>query len=243
MDAFTPGIGHNGPPLPLSPPPAWFEGASARICRRSHSVTSSASRRRKPWVLCFERRTPPVLDPLMGWTGGDDTFAQVRLEFERLEDAIRYAEAQGLAYRVEGEAVASSDEERRQVDSRALAEELYSVATTLASLDPTYGTAAVGRRPDLDRAIINPAAVFSSPQEVVHDPTLSVDDKREVLRRWAWDAWLLEVAADEAMGAGEPSRLEEVKAAMLALDRLTDTAILVSRRINPEPASDNRTGR
>jgi hypothetical protein len=178
----------------------------------------------------------------MGWTGSDDTLTQVRLEFETLEDAIRYAEAQHLAYRVEGEAVASSGEERRAAHGRALAEELYSVATTLASLEPTYGTAAVGRRPDLDRALINPAAVFSSPQEVLHDATLSLDDKREVLRRWAWDAWLLEVAADEAMANGEPSRFDEVKSAMLALDRLTGTAILVSRRSNREGAWKDRTG-
>src|SRR3954471_2997275 len=50
-------------------------------------------------------------------------------------------------------------------------------------------------------------------REVLNDPSLTIEDKREVLRRWAWDAWLLEVAADEAMAAGEPSRYDEVKAA------------------------------
>jgi len=69
--------------------------------------------------------------------------------------------------------------------------------------------------------------VFVSPAEVVHDPSLSIEDKREILRRWVWDAWLLEVAADEAMAEGEPSRLDEVKAALGALDQAERTTVLV----------------
>ena len=42
----------------------------------------------------------------------------------------------------------------------------------------------MGHRPDLDRALLNPAAVFTSPAEVVNDSGLSTDEKREVLRRW-----------------------------------------------------------
>jgi hypothetical protein len=89
---------------------------------------------------------------------------------------------------------------------------------------------AVGRRPDLDRALINLAAVFSSPQEVLNDASLTFDDKREVLRRWAWDAWLLETAADEAMADGESSRLDEVKAALHTLEEAERTSMLVMAR-------------
>ncbi len=120
--------------------------------------------------------------------------------------------------------------ERSEADQRQAAEELYASTTALAWMDARYGVASVGRRPDLDRALINPAAVFASPQEVLHDPSLSTEDKREVLRRWAWDAWLLEVAADEAMTNGEPSRLDEVQAALLALDRAERTPVLIMAR-------------
>src|SRR5687768_16381814 len=51
----------------------------------------------------------------------------------------------------------------------------------------------VSRAPDLERALINPAAAFRSPGEVVHHPMLSLGRKREILRRWAWDEYLIEV--------------------------------------------------
>jgi len=76
--------------------------AVARIFRPSRSVMTSGRARTKRWRLAFERRTPPYIEPLMGWTGGDDTLAQIELNFPTLEAAIAYAERQGLAYRVEG---------------------------------------------------------------------------------------------------------------------------------------------
>jgi hypothetical protein len=64
-------------------------------------MTSGKGRTRK-WVLSFERRTPPFIEPLMGWTGGDDTMAQVELCFPTRAAAVAFAERQGLNYRVEG---------------------------------------------------------------------------------------------------------------------------------------------
>ena len=65
---------HNRPPLaPLVGHAIWPEDAVARIHRPSRSVTTSGEARTKKWALCFERRTPPEIEPLMGWTGGDDT--------------------------------------------------------------------------------------------------------------------------------------------------------------------------
>lgn len=229
METTQFGIGHNQPPIdcPISRQ-RWPKDAVARIYRPSRSVTTSGRARTRKWVLCFERRTPPFIEPLMGWTGGDDTLAQVELTFDTLDQAIRYAQQEGVPYRVEGEGLASARTERREGrQQHQAAERLYTAAAALASMDPRYGVAAVGRRPDIDRALVNPAAVFTSPQEVVHDPSLTFDDKREVLRRWAWDAWLLETAADEAMTQGEPSRLDEVKAALCALERAERTPVLV----------------
>ncbi len=224
-------MNHNRPPLaPLVGHAIWPEGAGARIHRPSRSVMTSGEAQTKKWVLCFERRTPPEIEPLMGWTGGDDMLTQVELTFDTLQEAIAYAEREGLAYRIEGEAIPATAEERRQAaeaERREAAAELYATAAALAWMDAQYGIGAVGRRPDLDRALVNPAAVYGSPREVLNDPSLTMEDKREVLRRWAWDAWLLDVAADEAMVAGEPSRYDEVKAALLALDHLERTPVLV----------------
>jgi hypothetical protein len=81
--------------------------------------------------------------------------------------------------------------------------------------------------PDLDRAFVNPASVFDTPHEVVRHPLLTIDCKREILQRWAWDEYLLDLAAAEGMPEREPSRLDEVKAALR----------LVTRERSPDPAA------
>ena len=52
------------------------------------------------WVLEPDTATAITVDPLMGWSGSGNTAAQVALAFPTKEDAIRYAEATGLAYTV-----------------------------------------------------------------------------------------------------------------------------------------------
>ncbi|MBB4039901.1 hypothetical protein GGR34_001548 [Microvirga flocculans] len=58
-------------------------------------------------------------------------------------------------------------------------------------------------------------------------PLLTIDCKREILGRWAWDEYLLELADAEGMPGGGPSRLDEVKAALR----------LVSKEHSPDPAA------
>jgi hypothetical protein len=81
--------------------------------------------------------------------------------------------------------------------------------------------------PDLDRAFVNPASVFGSPHDVVRHPLLTIDCKREILLRWMWDEYLLDRADAEGMPEGEPSQLDEVKAALR----------LVTRELSPDPAA------
>ena len=71
--------------------------------------------------------------------------------------------------------------------------------------------------PDLNRAFVNPAAVFGSPEDIVRHPLLTIDCKREILWRWAWDEYLIDVAQAEGMPEGPPSRLEEVRTALQRL--------------------------
>jgi len=81
--------------------------------------------------------------------------------------------------------------------------------------------------PDLDRAFINPASVFGSPRDVVRHPLLTLDCKREILWRWAWDEYLLDLANADGMAEGESSRLSEVKEALR----------LVNSERSPDPAA------
>jgi len=87
----------------------------ARIYRPAKSAMQSGRGNTKAWVLEFvnpdtNRRT----DPLMGWVSIDDTSSQVRLHFDTREQAIAYAEREGLNFVVE-----ESRERRRMVKSYA----------------------------------------------------------------------------------------------------------------------------
>jgi hypothetical protein len=81
--------------------------------------------------------------------------------------------------------------------------------------------------PDLDRACVNPASVFASPHDIVRHPLLTIDCKCEILVRWAWDEYLVDLADAEGMPEGEPSRLDEVMAALQ----------LVNMARSPDPAA------
>jgi len=73
---------------------------------------------------------------------------------------------------------------------------------------------------DYDQALLDPAAVFKSPRDVLNSDTMTTDQKLTVLKRWETDAQLMSVATEENMGGGEPSRLEDVRHAIDMLTRL-----------------------
>jgi hypothetical protein len=97
----SPSIGHNRGPVWLRT--SWVpEDAVAVIRRPTRSVMTSGTRRTRRWTLGFERRAAPFIEPLMGWTAGDDPMTQVELSFPTLDGAVGFADRQGLTYRVEG---------------------------------------------------------------------------------------------------------------------------------------------
>jgi len=49
----------------------------------------------------YQPPTPLRPDPLMGWIGSGDTQAQVRLSFPTRDEAVAYAEKQGIAFNLE----------------------------------------------------------------------------------------------------------------------------------------------
>lgn len=73
---------------------------------------------------------------------------------------------------------------------------------------------------EYDRALLNPAAIFKLPKDVVRSDDLTTEQKLEVLKRWETDALLLSVASEENMDGGEPSRIEEVRQAIDVLTRI-----------------------
>ena len=74
---------------------------AARIYRPAKTAMQSGQARTKEWVLEREPAAARTVDPLMGWTSSADPSAQVQLAFDSQEEAVAYAERNGIAYRVE----------------------------------------------------------------------------------------------------------------------------------------------
>jgi hypothetical protein len=72
----------------------------ARIYKPAKTAMQSGLARTREWVLEAEPASARTIDPLMGWTSSTDTAAQVQLSFDSKEEAIAYAEREGLAYTV-----------------------------------------------------------------------------------------------------------------------------------------------
>jgi hypothetical protein len=72
----------------------------ARIYKPARTAMQSGPARTKDWVLEHEPEQPREIDPLMGWTSSRETRTQVRLSFDTREEAIAYAERNGIAYRL-----------------------------------------------------------------------------------------------------------------------------------------------
>jgi hypothetical protein len=72
-----------------------------RIYRPSRNVMQSGRKGTERWIVEFEPQAPRELDPLMGWTSSPDTRAQLRLDFASKEEAVAYAESEGLPYTLE----------------------------------------------------------------------------------------------------------------------------------------------
>ena len=72
----------------------------ARIFKPSKSAMQSGTAAAEKWLLEYEPEAPRDADPLMGYTSATDMRRQIRLEFDDREQAIAYAERNGIPYRV-----------------------------------------------------------------------------------------------------------------------------------------------
>ncbi len=71
-----------------------------RIYRPATNPMQSGPAKGRGWVLEFEPGAAKRIDPLMGWVGSPDTRGQVRLTFEGKDEAVAFAERNGLTYRL-----------------------------------------------------------------------------------------------------------------------------------------------
>ena len=76
---------------------------SARIYKPSPSATQSGKGATKLWVLVYEPASAMQVEPLMGWTSSSDMNRQITLRFATKDEAVAYAERNGIAYRLEEE--------------------------------------------------------------------------------------------------------------------------------------------
>jgi len=73
---------------------------SARIFKPAKTAMQSGTLRTEEWVLQHELSAPREIDPLMGYTSSGDTAQQLTLTFATKDEAIAYAQRNGIAYTV-----------------------------------------------------------------------------------------------------------------------------------------------
>src|SRR5271169_1885131 len=82
------------------------EPMTAKIYRPARTAMQSGEANEK-WLLEYEPEAPRQIEPLMGWTSSTDMKAQIKLRFDTREEAIAYAQRNGVAYRVEEPKIAA----------------------------------------------------------------------------------------------------------------------------------------
>ena len=70
----------------------------ARIYRPAKTAMQSGRAGTRRWILDYEPASPRDPDPLMGWSSARDTLNEVRLNFATLEEAVQFAQKQGIDY-------------------------------------------------------------------------------------------------------------------------------------------------
>ncbi len=73
---------------------------NARIYQPCRTAMQQGQAKTRNWLLEYDQLKARGHDPVMGWTSSADTRQQLRLTFDSREDAIAYAERNGISYRV-----------------------------------------------------------------------------------------------------------------------------------------------
>ena len=73
----------------------------ARIYKQPKTSMQSGQANTHDWVLEYGQNEQRRQDPLMGWFGSGDMKSQLRLKFPSQEEAVAYAQREGIAYDIE----------------------------------------------------------------------------------------------------------------------------------------------
>jgi len=73
-----------------------------KIYQRTKSAMQSGKKNTKQWLMApIEDVKTRDINPLMGWTSSDDTQTQLKFFFNSQEEAVAYAQNEGLEFIVE----------------------------------------------------------------------------------------------------------------------------------------------
>lgn len=75
---------------------------------------------------------------------------------------------------------------------------------------------------NIEQAMLDPTSVFSSPDDVLNEQSLTRKQKFKILHQWEYDARQLEVAEDENMAGGPSDLLDNILAALNELNAHND---------------------
>jgi hypothetical protein len=212
QEHWTEGV--NPAAVPLRPS-LFPDDATAIIYKPARSAVTSGKARTREWKLRFERRSPAIIEPLMGWTGGEDTLTQVELSFSSVEAAIAYARRQGVHFMVQG--TSDTPAEVRLIADSAPGNSSQPGPRQIR-LERARGPNIIPGRSGPEH---DPAKRYASPRDVLKDHGLSPGQKQEVLRQWALDVYKMELLRGHQPGSGSSS-LGELIDAMLDLDELQE---------------------
>jgi hypothetical protein len=76
---------------------------------------------------------------------------------------------------------------------------------------------------DIEKALLNPAGVFETPEEVLEANDIPREEKIKILRNWEYDIRELQVAEEENMLGPQAHELDRIRNALRKLDAELDT--------------------
>ncbi len=74
---------------------------TARIYCPARTAMQSGTAKTGRWLLEYEPERPREIEPRMGWTSSSDMKSQLKLWFDSADEAVAYAERNGIPYRLE----------------------------------------------------------------------------------------------------------------------------------------------
>lgn len=74
--------------------------SKVRIYQPCRTAMQQGTAKTRSWLVEFEAGSPRTRDALMGWTSSGDTRTQLRLRFPTRDEAVAYAERNGLDFEV-----------------------------------------------------------------------------------------------------------------------------------------------